>query len=68
MWYVSTMENSSKEFSTTIDSPSPSLRPGIFPRRQKFIRVEGIEFTLLIALPEEERSRSTTMKEVVLKM
>ena len=57
-----------KKFFKTTDPPSPSILPGMSSRRKKFIKVEGIEFTLPIALPKEERSRSNCMKEVVLKM
>ena len=57
-----------KEFSPTINPPSSSLLPGMSSRRKRYIKVEGIEFTLPIALPKEERSRSNCMKEVVLKM
>ena len=57
-----------KEFSPTTDPPSPSLLPRMSFRRKKFIKAEGIEFTLPIVLPKEERSRSNCMKEVVLKM
>ena len=56
-----------QEFSPT-DPPSPSLLLGMSSRKEKFIKVEGIEFTLPIALLEQERSRSNCMKEVVLKM
>ena len=57
-----------KEVFKTTDPPSPSLLPGMSFRRKKFTKVEGIEFTLPIALRKEERSRSNSMKEVVLKM
>ena len=57
-----------KELSPTADPPSPSLLLGMSSRRKRFIEVEGIESTLPIALPKEERSRSNYMKEVVLKM
>ena len=57
-----------KEFFKTTDPLSSSLPPGMSSRRKTFIKVEGIEFTLPIALPKEERSRSNCMKEDVLKM
>ena len=56
------------ELSRKPDPPYPSLLPGMSSRRKKFIKVEGIEFTLPIALPKEEQSRSNCMKEAVLRM
>jgi hypothetical protein len=56
MWYVSKTDISSynKEFSPITDPPSPSLLSGMSSRRKKFIKVEGIESTLPIALPKQE--------------
>jgi hypothetical protein len=56
-----------KEFSPTTDPSSPSLLSEMSSRRKKSIKVEGIEFTLPIALRKQERSRSNCMKELVLK-
>ena len=57
-----------KKFSPITDPPSSSLLPGMSSRRKKFIKVEGIESILPIALPNQERSRSNCMKKAVLKM
>ena len=67
-WYVSTTNPHTKKLSPTTDPPSLSLLREMSSRRKKFIKVEGIEFTLPIALQKQEQSRSNCMKEVVLKM
>lgn len=62
-WYVS----DSQPILGIPDPPAPSFLPRTFPRSEKFIKVQGIGSMLPTALPRQGQSRSSCMKEVVLK-